>query len=207
MSQQTKWSHLNEPDASLKNAGIEPSAKETEPQPLPAGTAVEADQNPKVRHLGNVKDAEGTGATSKKPTSEKKIASNRMNAKRSTGPKTPLGKENSSRNAIKHGIFADKLFSKTPESEAEHIEYEELYVQLKEYYQPIGFKEELLVEQIHLELVRSGRILRWEKQVLENSAALMSAAFEKVLRYNSFHSRRLSRLLEDLETEQAKRQS
>src|ERR1700758_3379707 len=181
MSQQPNLSHLNEPDSSLKDAGIEPSATETGLQPLPGGTITEGDQNPKVLHLGNVKDTEESGATSKKPTSEKKIAANRINAARSSGPKTPLGKQNSSRNAMKHGIFADKLFSKTPESEAERIEYEELYVQLNEYYQPIGFKEELLVEQIHLELVRSGRILRWEKQVLENSAALMSAAFEKVL--------------------------
>lgn len=207
MSEQANLSYLNEQDPSLKNGRIEPSAEETGPQALPAGPSAERDPNPEVPELGNVKDGEGTRATSRKPTSEKKIAANRVNAARSSGPKTPLGKQNSSRNAIKHGIFADKLFSKTPESEAERIEYEELYVQLKEYYQPIGFKEELLVEQIYLELVRSGRILRWEKQVLENAAALMSAAFEKVLRYNSFHSRRLSRLMENLETEQAKRQS
>lgn len=189
------------------NGGIETSAGEIGPQSLPGEPSEAGDPNPEVPQLGNVNDGVEPGATSKKPTSERKIASNRMNAKRSTGPKTPLGKENSSKNSIKHGIFADKLFSKTPEWEAERLEYEELYVQLKEHYQPIGFKEELLVERIHLELVRSGRILRWEQVVLENGGALMGAAFEKVLRYDSFHSRQLSRLLEDLETEQAKRRS
>ena len=99
------------------------------------------------------------------------------------------------------------MFSKTPQWEAERIEYEELYRQLKDHYQPIGFKEELLVEQIYLELVRSGRILRWERVVLEDAAAFMGGTLEKVLRYNAFHSRQLSRLLEDLEKEQAKRQS
>ena len=35
---------------------------------------------------------------------EKQIAANRANAKRSTGPKTAAGKERSSRNAYQHGL-------------------------------------------------------------------------------------------------------
>jgi hypothetical protein len=35
---------------------------------------------------------------------EKQIAANRANAKRSTGPKTPSGKRRSSGNAFKHGL-------------------------------------------------------------------------------------------------------
>lgn len=37
-------------------------------------------------------------------TSERKIEANRLNAKRSTGPKTEVGKANSSRNARQHGL-------------------------------------------------------------------------------------------------------
>ena len=37
--------------------------------------------------------------------SEKKLAANRKNALKSTGPKTPVGKTVSSRNAVKHGIL------------------------------------------------------------------------------------------------------
>jgi hypothetical protein len=37
--------------------------------------------------------------------SEKQIAANRANAKRSTGPKTAAGKQKSSRNAFRHGLF------------------------------------------------------------------------------------------------------
>ena len=37
--------------------------------------------------------------------SEKQIAANRANAKRSTGPKTAAGKQRSSRNAYRHGLF------------------------------------------------------------------------------------------------------
>src|SRR5882762_2484391 len=38
--------------------------------------------------------------------SEKQIAANRANAKRSTGPKTVAGKMSSSRNAFRHGLSA-----------------------------------------------------------------------------------------------------
>ena len=34
------------------------------------------------------------------------VKANRKNAKKSTGPKTTEGKENSSQNATKHGFFA-----------------------------------------------------------------------------------------------------
>jgi hypothetical protein len=37
-------------------------------------------------------------------TSEKQIAANRANAKRSTGPKTAAGKRSSSGNALRHGL-------------------------------------------------------------------------------------------------------
>ena len=38
--------------------------------------------------------------------SEKKIAANRENARRSTGPKTISGKSKSKKNAITHGVYA-----------------------------------------------------------------------------------------------------
>jgi hypothetical protein len=42
-------------------------------------------------------------------SSEKKIAANRANAAKSTGPKTPRGKRNSSRNGIRHGVLAKAI--------------------------------------------------------------------------------------------------
>jgi hypothetical protein len=37
-------------------------------------------------------------------TTEKQVAANRVNSKRSTGPKTPAGRMASSRNAYRHGL-------------------------------------------------------------------------------------------------------
>ena len=39
----------------------------------------------------------------------KKIVANRLNARRSSGPKTAIGKNNSRRNAVKHGFFSNEL--------------------------------------------------------------------------------------------------
>ena len=162
------------------------------------------DGKPNPEPLQPTSDKNNKGSV--KPTvSARKLRANRQNATHSCGPKTEHGKANSSKNAIKHGIFAGKLFSQT--EQAERLEYHEMAAQLVDHYQPIGFKEHLLVQQIFTELVRSGRILRYEQLVLSQGAAFMGGALEKVLRYSTSHSRQLSRLLEELEDEQAKRQS
>ena len=54
-------------------------------------------------NLGDVPMCE-TFATTKSPVSERRIAANRENAKRSTGPNTEHGKRQSRRNALKHGL-------------------------------------------------------------------------------------------------------
>ena len=44
-------------------------------------------------------------------SSEKKIKANRLNSKKSTGPKTISGKRRSSLNSIKHGLTCEKNVS------------------------------------------------------------------------------------------------
>jgi hypothetical protein len=190
-----------EPPAEVFDGNIQPEARQSD------GHVEDGKPNPEALQPTSDKDNEENEIVSKATISERKLAANRQNATRSCGPKTEQGKANSSKNAIKHGIYAGKLFSQTERGATERLEYEELAAQLIDYYQPIGFKEQLLVEQIFTELVRNGRILRYEQIVLSQDGVFMGQALEKVLRYSTCHSRELSRLLEELEDEQAKHQS
>ena len=65
--------------------------------------------------------------------SERQIAANKANAKRSTGPRTPAGKSRSRRSAVKHGLTSKTvavLFDEDPE------EFEALRQGLLDDYRP-----------------------------------------------------------------------
>src|SRR4051794_6914657 len=51
--------------------------------------------------------------------SERKLQANRLNAQKSTGPRTDAGKERVSFNAVKHGLFAGHDVLLPSESDAE----------------------------------------------------------------------------------------
>jgi hypothetical protein len=155
----------------------------------------------------NADDFPGDGETPQggtKPVSARKVEANRRNAQRSTGPRTVQGKANSARNSLVHGFFARKLFNSGQGTE-ERRQYEELGACLKDHYQPIGFVEELLVEQIFAELVRQSCLLRYEQQAFSNGQAFLAAA-DKILRYQSTQNRHLAQLMKELERLQEKRQ-
>jgi cytosine/adenosine deaminase-related metal-dependent hydrolase len=59
--------------------------------------------------------------------SEKKLLANKMNAKKSTGPKTANGKNRASMNSLKHGLNARKFMLKDENIE----EFEEYYNKYK----------------------------------------------------------------------------
>jgi len=50
-----------------------------------------------------------TNPTPKRPVSEARLRANRENAKKSTGPRTPEGKQRSALNATRHGILAQVI--------------------------------------------------------------------------------------------------
>jgi len=52
---------------------------------------------------------------------EKQIAANRANAKRSTGPKTAAGKLKSSRNAYRHGLSGPLLSDPATSAKVDRI--------------------------------------------------------------------------------------
>ena len=77
-------------------------------------------------------------------TSEKKAEANRRNALKSTGPKTPEGKEAVRLNALKHGLLSQAVLLPGEDEEA----LRELGQNLKVELQPVGELENLLVDRI-----------------------------------------------------------
>jgi len=78
--------------------------------------------------------------------------------RRATGPRTELGKQRSSQNAIKHGIFLDGTVLKGES----HAKYRSLLRELWEALLPEGKLEEILVEKLATNLLRHRRLLAAE---------------------------------------------
>jgi hypothetical protein len=91
-------------------------------------------------------------------TSDKQTEANRRNALKSTGPKTPEGKDAVRLNALKHGLLSKGVLL-PGEDEAE---LKELGGRVEADLQPVGELEELLVEQIIAAVWRLRRLRRVE---------------------------------------------
>jgi hypothetical protein len=96
-------------------------------------------------------------------SSTKKVLSNRKNALRSTGPKTVRGKQNSARNAVKHGIFSDFTVVQDREGGEKVEDYQRLLNEIEDSYQPQSFLERMLVEEVVLCIRQKRRLLRAER--------------------------------------------
>jgi hypothetical protein len=103
--------------------------------------------------------------------SEKRLAANRANAAKSTGPTTPEGKQRSSQNARKHG-FAAGRYTVVRFEQLESIEA--FRAEAIAIYQPVNSQELIAVERIALS---QHAILRCA--ALE--AGLFSIAFNEVI--------------------------
>src|SRR5262249_21471776 len=74
--------------------------------------------------------------------SERKLEANRLNAQKSTGPKTAEGKANSRMNALKHGLTAQALV--LPTENAEH--YDNRLQQWLDDFEPANAAERALID-------------------------------------------------------------
>src|SRR6516225_8427201 len=74
-------------------------------------------------------------------TTEKQIAANRENAKKSTGPRTLDGRRKTRRNAFRHGLTAETLVEPVEDRAA----YEALRAKINEDYRPATNLERQLV--------------------------------------------------------------
>jgi hypothetical protein len=102
-----------------------------------------------------------------KPPSERRLAANRANAQKSTGPRTPEGKAASSRNAVKHGFTASS-FSVVRLEDLQEIA--KLKADAVACYKPVNAQELFAVERIALAQMQILRGARLE-------AGLFTAAF------------------------------
>src|SRR5436190_15454342 len=77
--------------------------------------------------------------------SERRLAANRMNARRSTGPTSDEGKEIASANALSHGLTATKHMLMPGEDAAE---YEAFRDEMLAEIAPVGRVQRVLAQQI-----------------------------------------------------------
>ena len=142
---------------------------------------------------------------SKAPISERKLAANRANAQRSTGPNTLEGKQRSKQNSYKAGIFARQLFFPTDAGRNEWDGYKDIAARIYAHYRPQGVMEELLVDKVVTEAVRFARLLWFEREEFARKDAFWGQGSDKVLRYQTAINRQLTKAIEHLEDLQAER--
>ena len=107
------------------------------------------------------------------PASEAQIAANRANAQRSKGPTTVEGKENSRRNALKHGLTGEGVV--LPNEDA--AEVERRLVAFQEELQPTGEVGRSLVRRAALMSVRMDRCVSQETAAFSERVRRAEAEF------------------------------
>ena len=88
---------------------------------------------------------------------------------KSTGPRTPQGKQRSKFNALKHGLLSKAVLLKD-ESRAD---YESLLAGLMQDFQPLGTLETFLVENLAVLLWRMRRFLAAERAEISNTTEFL----------------------------------
>ena len=92
------------------------------------------------------------------PVSPEQLAANRVNAGKSTGPRTPQGKARSTQNARKHG-FTASTFAVVRLEDLQEVAH--LKDDLVAFYQPVNSQELFAVDRIALAqhaLLRAARL-------------------------------------------------
>lgn len=95
--------------------------------------------------------------------SQKKIAANKKNADRSSGPKTDLGKQRSKRNALKHGIFSCELLIDA----SDKVKFETLRSSLRHDLFPETTLQQVGFERMLISIQKSEIALRLEAKQLK----------------------------------------
>jgi hypothetical protein len=126
----------------------------------------------------------GVGEASGKPTekttvSSRKIEANRSNGRKGKGPKTAAGKKRVSRNALKHGFYSKHLLVQHQDEAESQAEYDDIYADVFKHFQPVGWREEDLVDKIAAWSWRLRRVIRSESGQIARALAEHSYDLEQ----------------------------
>lgn len=129
-------------------------------------------------------------------SSPRKIEANRRNAKKSTGPKTSVGKVMSSWNSTKHGLLSKTL----PIISGQHKrQFTRLLSSLQQDLEPVGTLEKVLVEKIAMEYWRLGIATWYEAGAFAESRPFSHTAIDRIVRYHATINRQLYQAINQLE--------
>jgi hypothetical protein len=143
----------------------------------------------------------------KRPVSPRKLAANRSNAQRSTGPTTEAGKANAAQNSYRHGFFALRLFPNAEIRARDGADYDAVFKDFDDHYSPVGGVEKFWLEKAATDALRLARLLGFEQQVLSWPAPFEERSVDRLLRYESTISRHFAQAIKNLELLQEKRKA
>ena len=127
---------------------------------------------------------------------------NRLNAARSTGPRTEAGKQRTKFNAIRHGLTSSQVVLVSEDKE----DFEELRRQFHEDHKPAGKTEETLVDEIAQCWWRLQRARMHESEALNNTVVInedfLGRYLGPILRYMTTAERGWHRAITQLRTVQ-----
>ncbi len=127
--------------------------------------------------------------------SARKLAANRRNSQRSTGPKTVVGKAISSWNSLRHGLLSRRLIEFDDQRKEQFFE---LLASLQQDLDPVGALEQVLVEKIAHEYWRLATAADYKDQNFVGGSPF-SAHFDQLVRYETMINRQLFQAINQLE--------
>jgi hypothetical protein len=101
-----------------------------------------------------------------KSVSAKQLEANRKNSKRSTGPTSAAGKQRSSQNSYKEGLYARRLYPTLQQWAEDGGDYRMIAIAVHEHYQPKGLWEAFWAEQIVTSAIRHARGMGFQQRTL-----------------------------------------
>jgi hypothetical protein len=128
--------------------------------------------------------------------SEAQIKANRLNALKSTGPKTAEGRAKSRMNALKYGLTAKQLII----FDEKEKDLSDLIAELFEDYQPVGAREEELTRQLALAFWSLRRIRRAEAGIYNDAGAHECGVFQTMSFAVAHHTRSLATTMRSIQT-------